>query len=243
VLEDYSRYDQIGQCGGWVEIDGKRLEVESWWSCRDHSWGVRERVGIPEPVTGPPDPAAATGGLFAFLFYSTDASSGHVQVTRRVDAATHMTAEIVDRRAGSSVLGEQVGIDADFFDAGRPRRVRQARFTVVLADGSTALIDAEAQGPAVAMQGLGYGGYNDQLGLGVWRGVEFVESEAWDVSQPAVVGYPDGSTGRPVHRIQPVAVTQTSADGRVSSGTGSLTFIAELPLDPADGGRLRVPPS
>ena len=67
-----------------------------------------------------------------------------------------------------------------------------------------------------------------------------MEGEGWDVSHPAVVGYPDGSSGRPVHRIQPVTVTQHAADGSVSRGTGSLTFIAELPLDPADGGRLQV---
>jgi hypothetical protein len=242
VLEDYSRYDQIGQCDGWVEIDGDRFEVSSWWSCRDHSWGVRERVGIPEPVTGPPaNTAASGGGLFAFLFYSTTAYSGHVQVTRRVDAAPHMTAEVIDRASGVSLVANRVGIDADFVDEGRPRRVRDAHFTVELADGSTVAIDAVAQGPAVAMQGLGYGGYNDELGLGVFRGVDFLEHEAWNVSHPAEVGYPDGTTGRPVHRIQPVAVTQTAPDGSVSTGTGSLTFIAELPLDPAHGGGLRMP--
>ncbi len=242
VLEDYSRYDQIGRCDGWVEIDGKRFELDSWWSCRDHSWGIRERVGIPEPVTGPPaDPAAQAGGLFAFLFYSTDAYSGHVQVTRRADAPPHMTAEVIDRATGVSVVANRVGIEADFVDDGRPRRVREARFTVELADGSTVHIGAVAQGPAVAMLGLGYGGYDDGLGLGVWRGITHLEAEAWDVSHPAVVGHPDGSTSRPVHRIQPVAVTQTAADGQVSTGTGSLTFIAELPLDPAAGGGLRMP--
>ena len=242
VLEDYSRYDQIGECSGWASIGGERFDVASWWSCRDHSWGVRERVGIPEPVTGPPpDAAAPSGGLFAFLFYATSDFSGHVQVTRRVDAPPHMTAEVIDRLSGMSDVGDRVGIDADFVDDGRPRRVRNARFTVELSGGATVRIDAVAQGPAVAMQGLGYGGYDDGLGLGVWRGLHHLESEAWDVSGPAVVGYPDGSHGRPVHRIQPVAVTHTAADGRSSTGTGSLTFIAELPLDPTDGGGLRMP--
>ena len=55
----------------------------------------------------------------------------------------------------------------------------------------------------------------------------------WDVSHPAEVGYPDGTVGRPVHRIQPVRVTRHGPGG-TSEGTGSLTFIAELPLD-ADG--------
>jgi hypothetical protein len=229
VLEDYSRYDQIGECNGWLDLAGKRIEVSSWWSCRDHSWGVRERVGIPEPVTSPPA-QAATGGLFAFLFYSTPDFAGHVQVTRRPEVGGHVTAEIVDRATGSSVTGERVELDGAFFDSDRPRRVSQAWFDVTLADGSTVKIEAQAQGPAVAMQGLGYGGYNDDLGLGVWRGVEHLETEAWDVSRPAQVGYPDGSLGRPVHRIQPVRVIHHTPDGRASEGSGSLTFIAELPL-------------
>ena len=39
-----------------------------------------ERVGIPEPVTGPPPDASTGGSFFAFLFYSTDRYGGHVQV-------------------------------------------------------------------------------------------------------------------------------------------------------------------
>jgi hypothetical protein len=246
ILEDYSRYDQIGECSGWLEVSGRRIEVDSWWSCRDHSWGVRERVGIPEPVTSPPAAGGALGGgLFAFLFYSTADHAGHVQVTRRPDVGSgHVTAEIVDRASGESVIGERVGIEAEFVDDGRPRRVRSAGFEVTLVDGSTVLIEATAQGPAVAMQGLGYGGYDDGLGLGVWRGLNHLESEVWDVSQPAQVGFPDGTVGRPVHRIQPVRVVQRGRDGRVSEGTGSLTFIAELPLDDpsgaSGGSRLKI---
>lgn len=241
VLEDYSRYDQIGACSGWVEIDGRRIEVDSWWSCRDHSWGIRERVGIPEPVTGPP-PVASTGGLFAFLFYSTPEYAGHVQVTRRVDGLQHVTAEITERSSGTSVVGERVGIDADFVDAGRPRRVATSAFDVVMGDGSRVRIEAAAQGSAVAMQGLGYGGYADGLGLGVWRGLQHLEYDVWDVSHPARVRFSDGSEGRPVHRIQPVVVTHYGPAG-ASVGTGSLTFIAELAADdpalsvgPADDG-------
>jgi hypothetical protein len=240
VLEDYSRYDQIGTCQGWFEIEGARHEVDSWWACRDHSWGVRERVGIPEPVTGPPAAAPSGGGLFAFLFYSTPEYSGHVQVTRRAEGLNHSTVEIVDRASGVSLLGEKVGIDAEFVDSDRPRRMASAGFEVHLQGGRVVHIEAEALGSPVAMQGLGYGGYNDGLGLGVWRGEQFQESDVWDVAHPARVCYPDGSAGRPVHRIQPVRVRQRDEEGRVSEGTGSLTFIAELPFD---GERLHLPPS
>jgi hypothetical protein len=229
VIEDYSRYDQIGECSGWLEIGGARIDVESWWACRDHSWGVRERVGIPEPVTG--ETAAPAGGLFAFLFYSTETRGGHVQVAHGADGSRYLSAAILRRPAGEAMLiGDKAEIAAEFIDDARPRRMRRVVFDVTAAGGERTRIEVEAQGPAVAMQGLGYGGYNDGLGLGVWRGIRHVETEIWDVSHPAAVGYPDGAVGRPIHRIQPVRVVQHDRDG-TSTGTGSLTFIAEGPLE------------
>ncbi len=231
VVEDYARYDQIGEVSGWMEIEGKRIELDRWWACRDHSWGVRERVGIPEPYTGETGTAGQTGrageSMFAFLFFSTGTHGGHVQVGRR-DGVDHLTAEIVDRASGHTVRGESVTIDATFVDDGRPRRVRRARLDVTDGRGEVTVLELEAVGGAVAMTGLGYGGYDDGLGLGVHRGIEHLESDVWDVSHPASVGYPDGRTDRPVHRIQPVRVTQRGPAG-TSEGTGSLTFIAELP--------------
>ena len=43
------RYHQIGVASGWVEVDGARTELseQTWLSTRDHSWGVRQDVGIP----------------------------------------------------------------------------------------------------------------------------------------------------------------------------------------------------
>ena len=231
VLEDYCRMDQIGTCSGWFDAGAGRTPVAEWWACRDHSWGVRERVGIPEPVTSAP--AASPGGsLFAFLFYSTDAYGGHVQVAQRAGGQPAVSVRFTARPAGAGAgavggrRGERVRIAAEFVDSGRPRRIRAGAFTI----DDDVRIDVRAIGPAVAMPGLGYGGYDDGLGLGVWRGTEHLEADAWDVTHPAEVGYPDGTRGRPAHRIQPVAVTQHGPDG-TSHGTGSLTFIAEGPLE------------
>ncbi len=93
-------------------------------------------------------------------------------------------------------------------------------------DGSVSRFEVDANGPAVAMPGLGYGGYDDGLGLGVWRGLRHEEGEVWDVSHPADVAMADGSIARPVHRIQPVKLTCHTTAG-TSTGHGSLTFICE----------------
>ncbi|HXW38513.1 MAG TPA: hypothetical protein VEJ44_02370, partial [Acidimicrobiales bacterium] len=46
---DVLRYHQVGVATGWVELEGRRTEIapESWFSTRDHSWGVRQDVGLP----------------------------------------------------------------------------------------------------------------------------------------------------------------------------------------------------
>lgn len=228
VLEDYARYDQTGSCSGWLELEGRRVAVDDWWSCRDHSWGVRERVGIAEPRTGEFPPPV--GGLFAFLFYSTSAYGGHVQVARGGDGTRYLSASILDAAGNQRWLGKSAEIGVAFVDNTRPRRMQRAAFDVTATGGETTRIEVEASGPSVAMPGLGYGGYDDGLGLGVWRGIQHLESEVWNVTHHADVVYPDGTTGRPIHRIQPVRVVQHGPEG-TSTGFGSLTLIAEGDLE------------
>ncbi len=240
VTEDYARYDQVGQCSGHLEIAGSPIDLDSWWSCRDHSWGVRERVGVPEPRTGEIMPPP--GGLFAFLFYSTDTRGGHVQVAHGNDGSRYLSAAILNRATGETLaIGDRADITAAFVDEARPRRMKRVAFEILPKTGEPTRIALEAEGPAVAMQGLGYGGYRDGLGLGVWRGLQHLETDVWDVSRPAAVIYPDGSTERPVHRIQPVRVTQTD-EGGTSHGHGSLTFIAEGNLEELGVGAFSFKP-
>ena len=95
----------------------------------------------------------------------------------------------------------------------------------------------DPEGLRIAMPGLGYsGGWDDGLGLGVWRGESHVEVDEWDVRDAVEVVTADGTVLRPVHRIQPVHVTATAPDGE-SEGTGSLTIIVTgaLPQYGLDG--------
>ena len=227
VVEESRRFDQIGECSGWLSIEGTRLDIDCWWAARDHSWGVRQAMGIVEPVTGLAG-EASTGRLFAFLFFSTDVVAGHVQLAEFSGQPDHLTALLTDRRHPE--LGDIGVTDASlavqFFDDGRPRRFRQASFDLRLADGRPVAVELQPLGPSIAMPGLGYGGYDDGRGLGVWRGVDHLEHDVWDVTHHRDVQRADGSLDRPVHRIQPVHVT-VGGEGIDSEGTGSMTLIAE----------------
>jgi hypothetical protein len=234
VVEESRRFDQVGHCEGWVELAGERIVLDRWWSTRDHSWGVRENMGIPEPVTGPA-PLPSAGAFFAFLFFSTESIGGHLQIAQFSGRPDYFTAEITRRGKKDGSDGatlETVHLEGavptiEFYDDDRPRRMRKARFEAVTGDGREVVFEATALCPAVDMQGLGYsGGYVDGKGLGIWRGDAHLESDTWDVTDPCEVGRPDGSSVRPIHRIQPVSLTIRGA-GLDSEGTGSLTLIAE----------------
>jgi hypothetical protein len=224
----------VGHCQGWLELAGERVTLERWWATRDHSWGVRESMGIPEPVTGAA-PAPSAGAFFAFLFFSTGSIGGHLQIAQFAGRPSYFTAEIAARGAAQGAGGSELEAiqlkeakpSLEFHDAGRPRRIKTARFDAVTGDGREVVIEAKALCPAVDMQGLGYsGGFQDGKGLGVWRGEDHVESDTWDVSHPCEVVRADGSRVRPIHRIQPVALSVRGA-GLDGQGTGSLTLIAE----------------
>ena len=227
VVEESRRFDQIGEVSGELEIAGERIDLERWWATRDHSWGVRENMGIVDPETGPPNPPMA-GTLFAFLFFSTERHGGHLQLAQFAGRPDFFTGEITSRADPDDALHlPNATLAAAFSDAASPRRFTEARFEAVLPDGGAVTVEAAKLGPAVDMQGLGYsGGYADERGLGVWRGDEHVEHDIYDVSHPAEVGRPGGGSARPIHRIQPVHV-RLSGGGLDGEGTGSLTLIAE----------------
>lgn len=224
VVEDYQRFDQIGLANGWLETGGARIAVNNWWACRDHSWGVRPRMGIREPVTGVEEGLDERGFTLAFLFFSTDTLAGHVQLNGREGEPRYTTGMIREIASGREWEVDDVSLDVELHEG--TRRFRHASLHATLADGSDLTLDASAIGAAIAMQGLGYsGGYDDHKGLGVWRGNEVIELDRWDVSAPARIDYGNGRSNEHWHRIQPVAVTARHGANAVSRGTGSMTLV------------------
>jgi hypothetical protein len=114
-------------------------------------------------------------------------------------------------------------LSLEFFEG--TRRFRDATIEATLADGERVTLRVQPNGYAIAMPGLGYGGWHDGRGLGVFRGEYYEEHEVWDVSHPAEVVYPDGTVDTPVHRIAPVTLS-SAGPSRAGTGTGSITLLA-----------------
>lgn len=241
VRQHYARFNQLGTVSGWLEVDGQRIEVDRWWGCRDHSWGVRPRMGVPEPVTGPKTSLKERGYIMVFLFFSTPEVAGHINIAERGEEREYLTATVRDTRtdAVTELPVADVGYTLELVSG--TRRFATTTLEVTLEDGTAVTLACAARGASVAMPGLGYsGGFSDGKGLGVWRGEQHTEFETWDVSHPADVVDEAGHTHRPWHRIQPVTV-QASGAGFNSEGTGSMTCIpsGHLPHHglPADGSK------
>lgn len=223
VVEEYCRYNQIGRASGWIEVDDVRHAIGDWWGCRDHSWGVRPRIGIREPKTGITPKLADQGFTMAFLFFSTEKVAGTLLFMQREGETAYTSGALEHLETGALEEIAQVRLEPVLeADA---RRFRSVRVDASLEDGTSLTIDCESSGAAFALKGLGYsGGYDDCLGLGVWRGDDHLEEDSWDVSHPSEIRYPDGGTDHHWHRIQPVTLTASVA-GESGRGQGSMTLI------------------
>lgn len=222
TVEDYRRFDQIGTASGYLEVAGRRVEIDNWWSCRDHSWGVRRGMGVPEPVTGPKVTLAEKGHVMSFLFFSTSTMSGHLLFQGRGDDQPYTTGVVTDRRTEAFSNVANIALEVELHEG--TRRFRRAGVVATFESGKQLRLAVEAQGASIAMQGLGYsGGYDDGRGLGAWRGENHLESDVWDVSHPSKIVYPDGTSKEHWHRIQPVSI-EAVLDGETSRGTASMTL-------------------
>jgi hypothetical protein len=222
TVQDYRRFDQIGLASGWMEAGGQRIEIADWWSCRDHSWGVRRGMGVPEPVTGPKVTVQEKGHVMSFLFFSTDTMSGHLLFERRGQDEPYTTGVVTERATEAVHVAQKIELVAQLHPG--TKRFRSARLQATFEDGKRLALDLTALGSAIAMQGLGYsGGYADGRGLGAWRAENHLEHDVYDVSHPSKVVYPDGTEKEHWHRIQPVGI-RAEFDGTASNGTGSMTL-------------------
>lgn len=203
LVQEQTRYDQVGEWFGWLEVAGHRTEVDAWWGDRDHSWGTRVDVGGLEPAAI----RRRTGNRTLWCNFSTDLHCGLVHERTYDDARPpYLDGRIVGRDGDERFLAgleHDVESSADGWSA--------ARLLLRLSDGSAVEIDARPhQRRSWASRGGGYNrGFADGLGFGARRG-DVVEHDVYDLSDPGRVTM-GGETIDPGHREQLARIT---VDGR-----------------------------
>ncbi|KAA9160509.1 hypothetical protein FPZ12_016880 [Amycolatopsis acidicola] len=231
VVQDTSRYDQLGRWSGWIELDGERFDYTDWWGVRDHSWGVRPDVGGFEPSHGRQWNgsllwlwAYAVAGDTACHFQLRESGTGELQ---------HFDGEITFAPSSGRdpVRIERVEHDIRFIEGTRDWETLV--YELHLSDGDKMILEATALQSAWAYRGTGYeNGFEDSRGVGVPRG-ELVEFDRLDLSVPGRVTR-EGEPYRPGHREQPAKVTLNGVPG-----TGHLPVMTTGRIERYDLGRRR----
>jgi hypothetical protein len=214
---DVLRYHQIGVASGWAEIDGHRHELtaDTWFTTRDHSWGVRQDVGLP---TGDLEDSGLRPGVnFRFswspmLLERADGTRYAIHHQHRQllafgyeESRSEGTVEHPDGR-----IERTVAVRPELrFDAAN-RRVLGGRFRFTMTDGTERPVAVEAMGDTGFHLGLGLYFGLDGHHHGEWRGPLHVEGEHLaDCTDPHVA--------RRIHQIRDAVMR---VDDPVGGGHG-----------------------
>ena len=214
VVSDMYRFAQVGAVDGTLSIEGREHRVVDWFGARDHSWGVRPGVGGFEPVTGEPQ-GGAGGRLFLWLAFRIDEFGGYFQLhedhrgrRQSLDGALVWPAD----GGGAELRVVDAEHELTFHEG--TRAFSHARVTLTTEDEQRWEIEAEPVLTAWAYKGTGYGtGYDDEKGLGAYRGEYVEESDVYDVSHPEIVRNLQGEQIPSGHREQPVRLTINGKPG------------------------------
>lgn len=220
ISENYLRFDQLAVVNGSLSVAGETIEIKDWFGWRDHSWGVRPGVGDYEPMTSESvSPAmsapGADGFLLVMLWFWADGIAGNFHaVEDGYGNQFVIDGEIKFPESSGRPSVKVTAIEHDIHFIPGSRVYDTARLKVTTADGNTYDIEAEAAGSPWTYKGTGYSeGYNDEKGLGLYRGQDLLETDVYDVSDPTKTILPDGREIAPVHREQPVSVRVNGAPG------------------------------
>jgi hypothetical protein len=217
VDADVVRYHHIGTARGWVEVEGRRTELDGarWVAMRDHSWGVRYMVGAPEgdieQTDMPPSLSSTTmwapilmerpdGSRYGLFWYYQRHALGSWQRVKLQGAVEHPDG----RRETFAGLVPELDVRDD------NRRLLGGTLHFVTTDGSTRSVTIQVLGDTGFHLGPGlYFGWHGHW-HGQWRGELHVEGEHIpDCSDP--------DTARELHQLRDCLVR---VDDPVGGGTG-----------------------
>jgi hypothetical protein len=182
LLGERATYEIAGACEGWVAVDGQRYELTTDGSrfFRNHSWG--NQAGRGGPRHGAPTPRRRVPGVRQWVLFAMESHSGFYFEDPNGRAAAGRGAFLDSDRLVPVVA---VDHDLDFYEGGR--RVRSGTFKLTGVDGEQRSYTFEDLGWVYCQGGGYFGGFDDHLGQGVYRGDYHEEGEVWDVSHPTLV--------------------------------------------------------
>lgn len=220
VLNHVLRYTQPVRASGTVSIDDVDEPVDRWYGARDHSWGIRQTMGPALPVRGSlapePDPRALRlwvpfeVGEHAGFFHLHEDSDGNV-----LDCEGRLESTPENAIPSRAI----VGVEHELTYVRDTARLSSGRLVLVLDDDARVPLEFGVACAPAHPQGFGYSrGWNDGGNPGVWRGIEHVEGERFDVSDPGGLAGPPHTD--PARRLGGTEFVSTMVGAGGAEGMG-----------------------
>jgi hypothetical protein len=188
LLSERVTYELSGECSGWVQVGDDRVELERSSSSffRNHSWGIQPGRGGPRPY-GAPTGTRRVSGLRQWVLFHAGDHGGFFFEDPSGRAAAGKGAILT---ADAIVPVVRVEHELEFHDGGR--RLRSGAFRLTDIDANVRDYRFRDLGWVYCQGGGYFGGFDDRLGQGVFRGDYHEEGEVWDVSHPTTIVTSEG---------------------------------------------------
>lgn len=185
ITENMARAQQLGRYSGWIEFDGRRVEVNGWLGQRDHSWGVRAEMRTDEshpPLTFyPPFFYCWTTAQFPnhglHIFFKERAPGDKIYLSGEQVGG-------IGSRTSSRLHLADVRHEVVWHDDPRGQSMASAVLHLRFADGSERPVTVRTLGTRYFLKGGLYGGLEGWF-HGDDRGKLFLDHDHWDLADPA----------------------------------------------------------
>ncbi|WP_370236923.1 MULTISPECIES: hypothetical protein [Henriciella] len=211
TVMDVTRMTQNGRWTGWIEIDGERIEVDSYFGTRDRSWGIRP-IGAQDPQPVIPEKPFQFYWVWTPLNFPNLSLYFHVNEDEKGNSWNTRSVLAMDGAGTDELLHLEAPTFAAEYDAGT-RRVRKGVLTVTDGQGREHKVHYEPMA-VFQMKGLGYG--HPGWGHGVYKGEYVIEREDF---KPDIMPWnqPDNLHIQAISKVR-----HEGPDGLSSKGIGAL---------------------
>ncbi|MFO1427353.1 MAG: hypothetical protein U1F11_10360 [Steroidobacteraceae bacterium] len=234
---DQSRYHQVGTASGWIELDGRRIELPEdrpWGGSRDRSWGLYESrpplAGAAKWLPPPAGPATLARALRFSCVLEGDGFSAYFHFHEGPDGErTYFNDAFGIPLEGWINFGWDGPalriVDYHHELQWRPGTRSVTAGTLVLRDerGGEWRLEIDVKAPPHVLGQIGYhvGAWRDGGTIHTYHGRSpALEWDEFDFSQqPCQHTFPGSGETRTVFGVEHLAAVRTTApDGRVTSG-------------------------
>jgi|TARA_B100002003_G_scaffold251485_1_gene295330 hypothetical protein len=184
-------YEVVGHCEGHITVAGKKIALTKEHSTffRNHSWGTMPGRGGPREHGAPPLKPKPMAGLRLWVLYEMPDHGGFFHFhENKIGERQHTRAVTLNQDSHEEILSVKHSLT--FYEG--TTRIKGGSFVTREEDGPERLYEIEDMGWIYCQGGGYFGGFDDGLGQGAWRGEYHMEGEVWDASHPVKIVTPDG---------------------------------------------------